>query len=256
MASGIFKDLTDMQFERLTVVSRDHTRKGTAYWWCSCDCNNELLKISVSSSCLTRGRTKSCGCLKIEKLYQYNLKVVRKENEYDLSGDYGIGYTSKGEAFYFDLEDYDKIKTYYWGINTHGYVVFCREEEDVYMHRLVMDVTDKNLEPDHIYHINYDNRKEHLRIVTSSQNNMNRAIFKNNTSGVTGVVWNKRDNYWVVTIQKYKKNKYIGSFHDFDDAVKARKEAEEKYFGEFSYDNSMILNKDNKIQEQNDSLGI
>lgn len=36
-------------------------------------------------------------------------------NTYDLSGEYGIGYTTKGEEFWFDLEDYDKIKSIYSG---------------------------------------------------------------------------------------------------------------------------------------------
>ena len=31
----------------------------------------------------------------------------------------------------------------------------------------------------------------------------------------------------------------LGYYGNFEDAVKARKEAEEKYFGEYSYDNSM-----------------
>lgn len=33
-----------------------------------------------------------------------------KHNTYDLSGDFGIGYTDKGEKFYFDISDYEKIK--------------------------------------------------------------------------------------------------------------------------------------------------
>ena len=38
---------------------------------------------------------------------------MRKENIYDLSGEFGIGYcTNTGSPFYFDLEDYNKIKNY------------------------------------------------------------------------------------------------------------------------------------------------
>ena len=33
----------------------------------------------------------------------------------------------------------------------------------------------------------------------------------------------------------------LGYFDTFEEAVKERKEAEEKYFGEYSYDNSMRL---------------
>ena len=44
-------------------------------------------------------------------------RFIPQQNVYDLSGEYGIGYTLKGEEFYFDLEDYDKIKDYCWHIN-------------------------------------------------------------------------------------------------------------------------------------------
>ena len=37
------------------------------------------------------------------------------KNKYDLSGEYGIGWTHNTEhEFYFDLEDYDIIKYYCW----------------------------------------------------------------------------------------------------------------------------------------------
>ena len=48
----------------------------------------------------------------------------RKYNTYDLSGDYGIGYTEEGNEFSFDLEDYDKIKNYYWNIDNKGYILY------------------------------------------------------------------------------------------------------------------------------------
>ena len=41
-----------------------------------------------------------------------------------------------------------------------------------------------------------DNRKENLRIVTPSQNNMNSKISARNTSGVKGISWAKEDNLW------------------------------------------------------------
>ena len=36
----------------------------------------------------------------------------------------------------------------------------------------------------------------------------------------------------------------LGSFENYNDAVEARRSAEEKYFGEYSYDNSMKISKD------------
>ena len=39
--------------------------------------------------------------------------ALKKYNRYDLSGEYGIGWTTNtNHVFYFDLEDYEKIKDY------------------------------------------------------------------------------------------------------------------------------------------------
>ena len=55
---------------------------------------------------------------------KYNPK---KYNKYDLTGKFGIGYTSKGEEFYFDLEDYDKIKNHLWYKDKDGGLI-CTEK--------------------------------------------------------------------------------------------------------------------------------
>ena len=63
---------------------------------------------------------------------------------------------------------------------------------------------------------------------------MNIDIKSNNTSGVTGVYWHKRHESWVARIGVKNKSIYLGDFSNFDDAVKARHNAEKIYFGEFS----------------------
>lgn len=129
--------------------------------------------------------TLSCGCLHSE----ISSKVNRRYNAYDLSGEYGIGYTNTGKVFYFDLEDYDKIKDYCWTENGNGYI--RNIVNDIYLHRLIMEVDD-DCEIDHIHgnDTRNDNRKSNLRIVTRSQNKMNVGIRENNHSGMTGVFWN------------------------------------------------------------------
>ena len=74
---------------------------------------------------------------------------------------------------------------------------------------------------------------------------MNRKLAKNNTSGTTGVTWSKRDKCWIANIKIKNKTFYCGYFKNKEDAIKARKEAEEKYFGEYSYDNSQKQWKEN-----------
>ena len=52
----------------------------------------------------------------------------------------------------------------------------------------------------------------------------------NNTSGVKGVSWNKEKEAWDAYINIHGKRIRLGRYTKFEDAVKARKRAEEEYF--------------------------
>ena len=67
------------------------------------------------------------------------------------------------------------------------------------------------------------------------KNHMNSKKFKNNTTGNTGVYWNKRAKKWQVQIMINGESIYLGLFKEKIDAINKRKEAEIKYFGEFKY---------------------
>lgn len=160
-----FIDLTGKKFGKLTVLFRSENNiGGHTAWVCKCECGNVK---SIVANSLTKGVSKSCGCVHHNGKTKYNSDGEDKEttNSYDLSGDFGIGYTNKQEPFYFDLEDYDKIKTYSWYISSHGYVVSNsksmdgRKQHRIFMHRLVMGICDSKQFVDHIYHNKTDNRK-------------------------------------------------------------------------------------------------
>ena len=102
----IFIDLTGSVFSELKVIERANDRisqsgRKIVMWKCLCSCGKY---IEVRGDSLRMGHTKSCG----------QNRKNKKGNKYDLSGDYGVGYTYKNEPFYFDLEDYNKIKEYTW----------------------------------------------------------------------------------------------------------------------------------------------
>lgn len=241
-----FIDLTGQRFGRLTVIKRVEVpvKKGQRKrikWLCKCDCGNEKI---IGTDNLRWGGTKSCGCLS-RQISSIIGKRKKKYNRYDLLGDYGIGYTSKNELFYFDLEDYNKIKDYCWFIDSNGYLVAKDEHHNnIKLHRKILNLEyGDNKCVDHINHDKMDNRKSNLRIVTNQQNMMNQKLKDCNTSGVTGVHWDNTNGYWVAQIGYNKQKIHIGNFSNFDEAVKARKKAEEKYFGEYSYNNSMDLAK-------------
>ena len=237
-------DLTGQRFGKLTVIERtdDYVSPSGIHaimWKCICDCGNTC---NVTSNNLRRGNTKSCGCLK----HSFFKELYKDKNKYDLTGEYGIGYTSKGEEFYFDLEDFEKIKDYKWYKSTSGYIM-CKLDRNYCFHKIVMGVDgNPNIYVDHIhgYKTRNDNRKYNLRIVTKSQNNMNKRMQINNTSGITGVYWDKNREKWLAAIQKEGKQINLGRYDTKEEAAKARKEAEEKYFGEYSYGNSQKMTKE------------
>ena len=237
------ENLTDKRFGLLKVIQQaeDYVSPSGKYypqWLCECDCENHTRKI-VRESSLKSGYTTSCGCIAKIKLSQ-RAKKNTKENPIDWSGEFPIGYTLKGEEFGFDTEDYEKIKEYCWYYDNSGYLR-ARERgsgKNVYFHILVMEPVPSGMVVDHKLHPPYpekkiDNRKSNLRYVTESENQQNKHIQSNNTSGVKGVFWHKRDECWISVIQK-NGIQYSQYFHSFDDAVKWRKKKEVELFGEYN----------------------
>ncbi len=82
---------------------------------------------------------------------------------------------------------------------------------------------------DHINGNSQDNRITNLREADYQKNNMNKAIGKNNTSGVMGVAWFKAGNKWKAYISLDGKKIHLGYFHKFSEAVDVRKLAEVAY---------------------------
>lgn len=218
------------------------------FWHCICECGNEK---DVPANALLSGRSKSCGCLHSEIMSSQTKKMhLKNRTTYDLSGDFGIGHTYDGYYFYFDLEDYEKIKNFNWFKNDQGYFlarIISKEKSYnfrcIRLHRLIMNVDKEDIEIDHIHGKNsrYDNRKSNLRYATHSQNNQNKGNQKNNTSGIRGIDYFKAVKKWRARITKEGITYDLGYFDDIEDAVKVRNEAEEKYFGEWSYKNSIQM---------------
>lgn len=90
---------------------------------------------------------------------------------------------------------------------------------------------------DHINGSRIDNKIINLRQATVTQQRMNAGTNKNNTSGCKGVFFEKRRRKWVACIGNNKKQIYLGQFDNFEDAVKARKNAEKLHFGRFAREN-------------------
>ena len=87
------------------------------------------------------------------------------------------------------------------------------------------------LQLDHINGDKQDNRIENLRQVTQIENHRNKARMKNNTSGHSGVFYNKTrlNKPWQATIGCNSRLVYLGRYATKEEAIAARKEAEHKY---------------------------
>ena len=80
-----------------------------------------------------------------------------------------------------------------------------------------------------------DNRIANLRLITHRKNGMNASKKINNTSGVTGVSWDKSGKKWEAYIHLLGKKKSLGRYNNIEFAIGARRQAEMKYFGEYAY---------------------
>ena len=107
-----------------------------------------------------------------------------------------------------------------------------------------MDCPD-GFEVDHIHGENTrnDNRKSNLRIVTKSENGRNKGLLPSNTSGITGVSWDKNKKKWGAYITYLGKHYFLGYAETVEEAAELRRCGEIKYFGEFSFEASQNLNR-------------
>ncbi|WP_157351225.1 HNH endonuclease [Aliarcobacter butzleri] len=130
-------------------------------------------------------------------------------------------------------------------ITKNGYLIvdlYNKCQKTLYIHRLVAEnfLNQGNYtEVNHKNGIKTDNRVENLEWCSRKQNCQhrhniglgNRKIKHfNNTSGAVGVSFEKSSNKWKSFITVNGKMINLGRFKNIEDAIKTRKNAENKYF--------------------------
>lgn len=136
-----------------------------------------------------------------------------------------------------DADKYEVVKDHKWCMDFNGYV---KDSRGRYLHRVI--VNKDNLYVDHINGNKLDNRLANLRLCSNADNLKNRVkLPSNNTSGILGVRFRSDRNKWYAEIQCDNTKINLGSYLSKEEAIKARREAEEIYFGKYK---SKILNNE------------
>jgi len=154
------------------------------------------------------------------------------------------------------IEGYDNYEVSNYGdvmITHNGKILKQRKRKDGYkdtglrkngkvhtlnIHRLVakafLNNPKKKQFVDHIDNCKTNNNIKNLRWVTNRENQMNRSISNNNTSGVKGVCWNKQKKKWRASIKTYGITMHLGYYNNIEDAKQARIKKANELFGEYT----------------------
>lgn len=141
---------------------------------------------------------------------------------------------TKGYEAIVDDEDYEYLNQWKWHYSC-GYAVrerhYKAKPKTMRMHRVVNN-TPEGMITDHINRNTLDNRRCNLRTVTNVENQRNKVKSSRNTSGVTGVSWHTGYKRWIARVNMKNKRIELGSYINFEDAVRSRIEGEKKYYGQ------------------------
>lgn len=201
------KDLTGQRFGKLVAIERLDEKYGNSYLWkCRCDCGN---LVNVSASALISGNKKSCGCLK------------RSNGTYrflDITGEKFGRLTA--------IEPTDR--------RIDGSVVWrcacdCGKETEVSCNNLVQG----SVRSCGCLKTENEGPKKYLNYIdgTCVENLEFRGLRKDNTSGCTGV--SAYRGKWRAVITFKGRTHLLGYFETYEEAVRARKEAESTMFDKF-----------------------
>ena len=117
-------------------------------------------------------------------------------------------------------------------IGSHGYKASTvLGKQGVLAHRIIWKMVE-GTEPSQIDHIDGDKTNNiylNLRNVNNLVNGWNKKQYCTNTSGTTGVQWNKQAGKWQALIMIKGKIKHLGFHINKEDAIDARGKADIKY---------------------------
>jgi hypothetical protein len=113
-----------------------------------------------------------------------------------------------------------------------GYKRVGINDDDYLAHRVIYALYHGHWPEYGVDHIDGDtgnNRISNLRSVPHRDNLANQKLNSKNTSGTSGVYFNKRLNQWAAQMKRNQKTWHLGTFKTLEEAISARKRAEAEY---------------------------
>lgn len=118
-----------------------------------------------------------------------------------------------------------------------GYITVQIDNKAYRAHRIIPYImrswNKTHLEVDHKDGKPYNNAWANLRQAPHQKNSCNLKLAINNTSGTTGVRLCSNRRVWEAYIMVHRKKHHLGYYKSKSAAIRARKEAEQRYFGKY-----------------------
>lgn len=210
------KDEVGNKYNLLTVISYSHydPKLEVSFWNCLCECGNEC---KVRGSNLRGGRSKSCGCLSKAALQLRTKHGMSDSREYVIWAGMLQRCNNPNNTGY----------EYYGELGTEVCPEWCAGFESFFedMGEAPEGMSLDRIDPSKGYY------KENCRWADKSMQQFNQKRRVTNTSGRTGVSFMKSKGKWRARISTETQEIHLGLFSTFEEAVKAREEAELKYYG-------------------------
>ena len=200
---GLLKDMTPkLVGETYRRFATDKSTQKTTYGTYECQYCGNPWEVIVRS--ITRGYTKSCGCLNGTK--------------------HGLTYHKFYGTWNKMLDRCYNIKS--WAYQYYGGrgIIVCEEWLDAINFIKWADATHPNIEGYSIDRIDNDNgySPENCRWANKLVQATNQRIKYTNTTGVSGVVWDVTRGKWRAQISVNYTNKNLGRYLTLEEAIQAR----------------------------------
>lgn len=198
------------------IIHKELSGRNRAYFICDCDCGNK--GIEIYSDRLKHEKAISCGCMASvlrgnanrshdeSKTRLYSIWEHMKRRCYNPKAAHYAEYGGRGIAVCDEWQSFEPFRD--WSL-ANGY------SDELTIER---NEVNGNYCPDNCCW------------ATWTEQQRNKRVRSDNTSGVTGVSYRKDTGKWTVSITMPDGTISLGCYKDFDEAVRVRKQAEIKYW--------------------------